>query len=378
MDNGLAANNRPMVSSPLVARIADAIRSSGGFLPFSGFMREALYAPGLGYYARAGSGAARLGRMPGSGSDFVTAPLLSPLFGRVVAGQVAEALLQSGTTTVTEFGAGTGALAAQLIEALDARADVAVERYAIVELSPSLRALQREALARFGERVAWLETWPDAIRGVVVGNEVLDAMPVDLVHRSDAGWLERGVGLAEDGGFVWSDRPGGLRPPLDPGFATGATTEVHREAPAFVASLGERLEHGAALFIDYGFPEHEYYHPDRSAGTLACHRGHRVDFDPLTAVGEKDITAHVDWTGIALAAQDAGLAVAGYTSQARFLLNGGLGALLDAASPRDRSDALKLVHEHEMGELFKAMLLVSPGLDLALSGFASGDRTHRL
>lgn len=368
-----------MLSSPLAARIADAIRSAGGFLPFSGFMREALYAPGLGYYARAGAGASRLGRMPRSGSDFVTAPLLSPLFGRAVAGQVAEALAQSGTATVTEFGAGTGALAAQVLDACDGTGRI--ERYAIVELSASLRSLQRETLAAHADRVVWLDAWPDRIEGVVLGNEVLDAMPVDLVQRATEGWCERGVGLDPDGAgrrFVWRDRASDLRPPLDPGFPVGATTEIHREAQGFVASLGERLAHGVALFLDYGFPEHEYYHLDRAAGTLACHRGHRVDFDPLADVGEKDITAHVDWTGIALAAEEVGLAVAGYTSQGRFLLNAGLGAALDAASPRERADALRLVHEHEMGELFKAMALASPGLDIALSGFASGDRTHRL
>ena len=362
-----------MLSSPLVARIAGSIRSAGGFLPFSGFMREALYAPGLGYYARAGDGAGRLGRMPASGSDFVTAPLLSPLFGHVLAGQVGEALAASGTSTVIEFGAGTGALAAQLLDALPD-----VGRYEIVELSASLRALQQETLARFGDRVAWLDAWPDAIRGVVVGNEVLDAMPVDLLRRGGGGWLERGVGVEEGDRFVWRDRASDLRPPHDPGFAPGAVIEIHREAHAFVASLGARLERGVALFVDYGFPEAEYYHLDRSAGTLACHRGHRVDFDPLVDVGEKDITAHVDWTGIALAAQEAGLEVAGYTSQGRFLLNGGLGPLLESAAPRERPDALKLVQEHEMGELFKAMALASPGLEVSLSGFASGDRTHRL
>jgi SAM-dependent MidA family methyltransferase len=365
---------RTMVSSPLAERIAGAIRSAGGFLPFSDFMRLALYAPGEGYYA----GAVRLGRMPEGGSDFVTAPLLSPLFGRVLAGQVGEALAQSGTSTVVEFGAGTGALAAQLLDALGPLA----QRYAIVEVSATLRAQQREALARFGDRVVWWDAWPDAIEGVVVGNEVLDAMPVDLVHLAVDGWRERGVGLdagpGTGGRFAWLDRASALRPPHDPGFPVGATTEVHREAPAFVASLGERLVRGAALFLDYGFPEHEYYHPDRASGTLACHRGHRVDFDPLADVGAKDITAHVDWTGVALAAQDAGLDVAGYTSQARFLLNGGLGALLEGASPRERADATKLVHEHEMGELFKAMALAPAGQDLALSGFASGDRTHRL
>lgn len=364
-----------MVSSPLQARIAGAIRSAGGFLPFSDAMRLALYAPGEGYYASA----VRLGRMPdGSGteggSDFVTAPLLSPLFGRVLAGQVAEALAQTGTETVVEFGAGTGALAEQLLDALGEH----VRSYAIVEVSAPLRERQRAALARFGDRVVWWDAWPDAIEGVVVGNEVLDAMPVDLVHRAADGWRERGVGLDGEGRFCWVDRASALRPPLDPGFPVGATTEVHREAPAFIASLGERLVRGAALFLDYGFPEHEYYHPDRASGTLACHRGHRVDFDPLEGLGTKDITAHVDWTGIALAAQDAGLDVVGYTSQARFLLNGGLGALLETAALRERADATKLVHEHEMGELFKAMALAPAGSDVALTGFASGDRTHRL
>jgi SAM-dependent MidA family methyltransferase len=242
------------VSAVLADRIGRAIDAAGGWLGFERFMEMALYEPGLGYYARHGR---KFGLMPASGSDFATAPEMTPLFGRALARQVAQAMDACGVDALWEFGAGSGALARQLLEA-----------------------------------------------------------------------------------------------------------------------LAERLTRGAAFFIDYGFPEAEYYHPQRTGGTLMCHRAHRADTDPLSYVGDKDITAHVDFTGIALAGQDAGLHVLGYTSQARFLMNCGLLDLLAGADARTLAPAQKLLAEHEMGELFKVVGFATQPFDAI--GFSEGDRSHRL
>lgn len=367
LPEGGAPGDRAM----LAARIRAAIALAGGWLPFDRFMAMALYEPGLGYYAR---DAVRFGRFPAGGSDFVTAPELSPLFGRALAVQVEQALAAAGSSTVVEFGAGSGALAAQLLTTLGER----VQRYAIVELSGTLRQQQAGLLERWAGRVEWLDRWPEHIEGVVLGNEVLDAMPVQLLAWDGQRWAERGVGLDAEGRFAWSDRDSPLRPPRDPGFAPGAVTELHTHAVAFVRTLAERLQRGVAFLVDYGFPEHEYYHRQRHAGTLMCHRAHVADTDPLDSVGCKDITAHVDFSAIALAAQDAGLQVAGYTSQARFLLGCGLASLLAGADAAGRADAHKLLAEHEMGELFKVLALARglPGFDPV--GFRDGDRSHTL
>lgn len=357
------------VSAALHRLIRAAIQGGGGWLPFDRFMAMALYAPGLGYYSR---GERVFGLMPAAGSDFVTAPELSPLFGRALARQVAQALEAAGSREVVEFGAGSGALALQLLEALGDR----VARYTIVDLSGGLRERQRQTLAGFGDTVQWVDELPETLHGVVVGNEVLDAMPVHLLHFDGSAWAERGVALDGER-FVFADRPTALRPPHDAAFVPGTTVELHAQAQAFVATLADRLERGAAFLIDYGFPAAEYYHPQRHGGTLMCHRGHRADPDPLADVGLKDITAHVDFTGIALAGQDAGLDVIGYTTQARFLMNCGLLELLQGADPRTLANAQKLLTEHEMGELFK-VIGFARGLDFEPIGFAAGDRTHTL
>ncbi len=290
------------------------IRSAGGWLPFDRFMSLALYEPGLGYYANA---LAKFGQMPGSGSDFVTAPELTPLFGHALARQVAQALATTGTDEVWEFGAGTGALALQVIEALAALGQP-LRRYTIVDLSGSLRERQRATLAAHANTVQWADALPAQLDGVVLGNEVLDAMPVQLLARTDGAW-------------------------------------------------------------HYGFPEAEYYHPQRAMGTLICHRAHRSDSDPLADVGRKDITAHVNFTGVALAAQDAGMDVIGYTSQGRFLLNCGVVELAATAGTRDNAMMQKLINEHEMGELFKVIALAPKDSGEWMPiGFANGDRTHRL
>jgi len=287
---------------------------------------------------------------------------------------VAEALGQTGTDEVFEFGAGTGDLALQLLDALGER----VRRYTIIDLSGTLRARQAQTLAAHAHKLRWLDAWPEAIEGVVVGNEVLDAMPVKLLVRKAGLWHERGV-CAQDDGLAWADRPTVLRPPVEIEGEHDYLTEIHPQAEAFIASLAERLlagRGGAAFLLDYGFPEAEYYHPQRHMGTLMCHRLHRADDDPLQDVGAKDITAHVDFTGIALAAQDAGLQVLGYTSQGRFLLNLGLAERMAAQDLPTRASAQRLVLEHEMGELFKVIALGTH--DWPAQGFAAGDRSHRL
>jgi SAM-dependent MidA family methyltransferase len=366
------------LSASLLQRVLAAIVAAGGWMPFDRYMAMALYEPGLGYYAR---GTPVFGVMPSSGSDFVTAPELSPLFGQALARQVGEALDSAHADTVYEFGAGSGALAAQLLGALGPR----VKRYAIVDLSGTLRQRQAERLAAWHGTVEWLDVLPDTMHGVIVGNEVLDAMPVQLLRWDGEQWLERGVADV-DGELQFGDRPTTLRPPGDRFFAPGTVIEIHPQAEAFIRTLAAKLTRGAAFFVDYGFPEAEYYHPQRTAGTLMCHRAHRADDRPLEDVGSKDITAHVNFTAIALAGQDAGLDVLGYTSQARFLFNCGLTDLLAAADLRERAMAQKLVTEHEMGELFKVIAFgrgITPGASGASGvagplGFAAGDRMHTL
>ncbi|MFO1297685.1 MAG: SAM-dependent methyltransferase [Rubrivivax sp.] len=388
------------LSALLQERVRKAVAAAGGWLPFDRYMAMALYEPGLGYYARGGAGI--FGTLPAgaasgdtnaqrserSGSDFVTAPELSPLFGAALARQVAEALRLGRLDEIVEFGAGSGALAAQVLSALH-EAGVPVRRYSIVELAGALRERQRERLARFGAQVQWLDAWPaDPIEAAVVGNEVLDAMPVKLLHFDGRDWFERGVAVAGrdvasgegDGALVFADRPTALRPPLAERALPGAVLEIHPQGEAFVATLAGKLARGAAFFIDYGFPEAEYYHPQRHQGTLMCHRAHRSDTEPLADTGSKDITAHVNFTAIALAAQEAGVEVAGYTTQARFLVNCGLLGLLEGADLRTVAAAQKLLAEHEMGELFK-VLAFTRGIEVpaeGLLGFREGDRTHTL
>ena len=359
----------PSVTSALTALLAQQIARAGGWLPFDRFMATALYAPGLGYYA---NDSRKFGTLPSQGSDFVTAPEMSPLFGRTVAVAVADALERTGTDEVWEFGAGSGALASQLLGALGDR----VRRYVIVDLSAALRERQRETLAGFGARVQWAGELPQAFEGVVVGNEVLDAMPVKLLARRAGVWHERGVVL-QDGRLAWSDRVTELRPPVDVAGEHDFLTEIHPQAEAFVRTLADRLTRGAAFLLDYGFPEAEYYHPQRDMGTLMCHRGHMADPDPLADVGQKDITAHVNFTGVAVAAQEAGFATLGYTSQGRFLVNCGLVQAMADASTQEQIAAQRLMAEHEMGELFKVLALhKGPFWDAV--GFARGDRTHTL
>jgi SAM-dependent MidA family methyltransferase len=393
------------LSEQLSGHISQKITADGGWWPFDRFMAAALYTPGLGYYTQ---GRTKLGLMPEDGSDFATAPEMTPLFGQTLAASVAQALSATQTDEVWEFGAGSGALAEQMLQALGAQ----VRCYTIVDISDDLRERQRARLARFGTQVRWVSRLPETFQGVVLGNEVLDAMPVQLLHWTGTEWLERGVALAPEQAagavgsatFVWSDRPTPLRPPVDGinrsadddalidwngRFAAGTVVEIHAQAEGFIRTLGQQWVRGVAFFMDYGFPEHEYYHRQRispSGGTLMCHQGHRSDTDPLSQVGLKDITAHINFTGIAMTAQDAGLAVLGYTSQARFLINNGLTDLMAQLqgphAPLQRAQAARLIHEHEMGELFKVIALQAGEPDWGSFGeplgFVQGDRSHGL
>ena len=376
----------------MLARVHKAILAAEGWLPFDQFMALALYEPGLGYYANQQP---KFGSMPQSGSDFVTAPELSALFGATLAQQVAEALSATGTDEVWEFGAGSGALAHQLLSELK-RLGCPLKRYNIMDLSSTLKARQQAKLAEWGHQVQWLNQWPDSLQGVVVGNEVLDAMPVKLLHRIQGQWHERGVVHSDNAaGLAWQDRPTALRPPMEPAGEHDYLTEIQSQAEAFVASLAERMlasdKGGAAFFLDYGFPESEYFHPERHMGTVMCHQAHMADPNPLEAVGLKDITAHVNFTGIALAGQDAGLQILGYTSQARFLLNLGLAERMADSPLAERAQAMKLISEHEMGELFKVIgfathtnMHMPMHTDMPMptlwqaQGFAAGDRSHKL
>jgi len=378
--------NSPQLSNDpgqqaLYALIHRSIAKAGGWLGFDHFMALALYAPGMGYYANS---LRKFGLTPESGSDFATAPEMSKHFGHTLAHQVAQALQATGTDEVWEFGAGSGALALQLLDSLGDR----VKRYTIVDLSGSLRERQQETLKAHAQKVQWVDALPEQLSGVVVGNEVLDAMPVQLLVRKSGVWHERGVvwraQAANASPLQWEDRVTDLRAPVEVPGEHDYLTEIHSQAEAFVATLADRFKAGeaatgkggAAFLIDYGFPENEYFHPQRSMGTLMCHQLHKADADPLADVGRKDITAHVNFTGVALAAQDEGLNVLGYTSQAHFLINCGLLPPLVDAPLDEKSMAQKLITEHEMGELFKVIAFGTTEWEPL--GFAQGDRTHAL
>ena len=372
-------------SSRVRAAIVEAIGARGGFLPLHDYVEIALYAPGLGYYA---AGARKLG----ADGDFTTAPELTRLYGASVATQVGAILEATGAREIVELGAGSGRLAIDAVRELE-RLGAPPSRYAIVETSPELRERQQRAIARelpaWRDRFAWLDAPPARIDGAVLMNEVLDAVPPHVVARQGGVWYERGVTLGRDGELALADRaPAGLRLvslararfPLEGDYAS----EVNPAAEALVETLGRALAGGAILAIDYGFPRREYYHPERSAGTLMAHYRHRATADPFVWPGLADLTAHVDFTAVAEAGERAGLAVAGYAPQAPFLIGCGildrLAAVGEPASPaylRDAGAVQKLLSPAEMGELFKAIAL-ERGEAIRWPGFAAGDASHRL
>ena len=364
-------------SERLCALVASDIRANGGWIPFDRYMRQVLYAPGLGYYS---AGSTKLGDAA-AGGDFVTAPEISPLFAQALAAQVAQ-IFEHTPAQIVEFGAGSGRLAADLIAALRARG-VPCARYAIVEVSADLRQRQQQRLAQ--APVEWLDAAPVGFEGVMLANEVLDVMPVRLFARRGGSIVERGVGL-QDGRFVLIEReaPPELRAAVaeierDVGeLPAGYASEIGFEARAWMASVGDWLRRGVLLAVDYGFPRREYYHPQRLMGTIMCHYRHRAHADPFWWPGLNDLTAHVDFSAMAESAHAAGLDVLGYTSQAHFLLNCGLiDRLGEHHAPASSAAAHRLVSEAEMGELFK-VLAVGRGIEVPLLGFARGDRLHRL
>ena len=366
------------------ARIAQAIEAAGGALPFDRYMELALYGPGIGYYV---NGAHKFG----AGGDFVTAPELSPLFGQCLAEQLAEVLPACGNQ-VMEFGAGSGALAADILAHLE-RIERLPERYLVMELSAELRLRQQALLAErvphLLSRVEWLERLPmGGWQGVVVANELLDAMPVSRFRRASHGWEEQRVRNGEDGFEIRWDVPctpalvaalEGIQRRLGP-FADGYCSEVNLRLSPWMRALAGMLERGLVLLIDYGYSEREYYHPERDGGTLMCHFRHRAHEDPLLLPGLQDITASVDFSAVAEAGTAAGLELAGYATQAQFLLGCGLDRLLEAADtadPEDRIDRLQaakqLVLPSAMGERFK-VIGFSRGLEeRPLRGFALRD-----
>ncbi|HEY2022744.1 class I SAM-dependent methyltransferase [Paraburkholderia sp.] len=379
-------------SDALIAQIRAQLDAAGGWLPFDRYMERALYAPGLGYYS---GGARKFGLRGDDGSDFVTAPELSPLFAATLARPIAEALQASGTRDVMEFGAGTGKLAAGVIDALDALG-AGFDSYSIVDLSGELRERQRETIAAAAPallaKVRWLDALPARFDGVVIGNEVLDAMPVRLFAHHSGAWYERGV-VYRDGAFAFDDRPVSAATDLALLSEIDATrdtpgedyvTETHEAARAFTRTICTMLARGAIFLIDYGFPAREYYHGQRAQGTLMCHYRHRAHGDPFLYPGLQDITAHVEFTGIAEAGVETGADLLGFTSQARFLLNAGITDVLGEIDPADTPRFLpaanavqKLLSEAEMGELFK-VIAFSRGLDDTVRAFSSGDRSHTL
>jgi SAM-dependent MidA family methyltransferase len=371
-------------SHALSRLIAHDIARHGGWISFARYMELALYAPDLGYYS---GGAAKLGK----DGDFTTAPEMTALFGETLAHAIGE-LLQQSAPHILEFGAGTGKLAADILGECTA-SGIVVESYSIVELSGELRARQQQLLADFPQ-VKWLDAMPAAFSGVAIGNEVLDAMPVSLVVKTENGWRERGV-VCNDGVFSFEDKA------CDPtlveqipeadALPPGYVTEVHPIATGFMKSLAAMLvagveqsgKGGAALLIDYGFPAGEYYLDQRSAGTLMCHYRHHSHDDPFYLPGLQDITAHVDFTAMAYAAVRNGLEMVGYMSQAGFLLAAGLANRLLQTSPSDHRQYLpktnavqKLTSPAEMGELFK-VLVVGKGVELP-DHFNRADQSHRL
>ena len=352
--------------------MARVIENAGGWIPFDRFMALALYAPTLGYYSQS---IQPIGLSPSS-SDFVTAPEMSRFFSQTLARSVLEALDQTQTDEVWEFGAGNGTMAKELLSTLGHR----IRRYVIVDVSMSLKERQAQVLAEFKDQVTWVHELPPNFEGVVLGNEVLDAMPIKLLQRTKGVWLERGVcsdTSRENMEWRFEDRESPLRTPLEPEGFHDYLTEIHPQAEAFINTMADRLTKGAVFLIDYGFPEKEYYHPERCQGTLMCHRAHLSDTNPLVDVGLKDITAHVNFSSVALTAQNAGMNVLGYTTQAHFLINSGLLDLVQDASLQDKAMVQKLIAEHEMGELFKVIAL-GVGEPWEPMGFAHGDRSHTL
>jgi SAM-dependent MidA family methyltransferase len=369
-------------STNLIDAIRRDISANSGWISFARYMELALYAPGLGYYT-AGS------HKFGEAGDFITAPELSPLFGRTLARQVSE-IMAGSSPHILELGAGSGKLAADMLEELDTLGALP-DSYSILEVSADLRARQQtllqQRLPHLLNRVRWLDALPENFSGAIVANEVLDALPVHRVHWQEGKPGELGVALSESS-FIWQERaiadPALLQAGLQISVPDDYVSEICLAARGLINSLAGRLTQGAMIFIDYGFGAREFYHPQRATGTLMCHYRHRAHDDPFYLPGLQDITAHVNFTDIAECGIDAGLELLGYTNQAFFLINNGITELLEDTPPENLKAYLplsaqlqKLTSPAEMGELFKVIAL---GKNLAdpLSGFARGDLSRLL
>lgn len=360
-------------SARVTTYIKEIIRDAGGWIPFSKYMELAMFAPGLGYYS---AGAAKIG----AAGDFTTAPEMSALFGATLAKQVTQVLAVTAGD-VLEFGAGSGKLACDILRALE-KAGCEPHQYLILEPSADLRERQKAFLAKemphWLSRIQWIDQMPENFCGVMMANEVLDAMPIELVSWQSDGVYERGVAIDGDQ-FVWLDRKLQSGPLFDIAksidVAPGYVSEIHRAGAAFVRSIGAALKHGVAILIDYGFLDHAYYHADRSTGTLMCHYRHRAHTDPFFLPGVQDVTAHVNFTAMMDAAQSVGLEVEGFTTQAKFLIQCGITDQLGEINPANTTQYLPLANQvqrllspAEMGELFKVLAL-GRGIDFPLLGF---------
>lgn len=365
--------------------IANEIIAAGGWISFGRYMEAVLYAPSQGYYT---AGARKFG----SAGDFVTAPEMTGLFGQALALQLQE-IMRRSSPRILEVGAGSGRLAADLLLALE-RLDYLPEQYQILDISTELRQRQQETIATAAPHllhlIEWLDRLPEAFSGVVLANELLDALPSEIVAWRENGIFNRGVTIDAEGCFTWSERPAmgallaaaveiGQQCQLPPGFES----EISLAARAWTAEWAHRLACGALLLIDYGFPRREFYHQQRGRGTLMCHYRHLAHTDPFYLPGLQDVTVHVDFTAIIAAAHSAGLDLLGYTSQGQFLLNCGILDRL-AELPNESLDYIraagavnKLLMPHEMGELFK-VIAIGRGIDEELCGFSQGDQSHRL
>jgi SAM-dependent MidA family methyltransferase len=384
-------------SETLAALIRERIRGAGNWIDFADYMDLALYAPGLGYYS---AGASKIG----AAGDFVTAPEISPLFSRCIARVAAEVLSSCSSGVILEVGAGTGKMAAEIIRVLESQGKI-LDRYLILETSADLRERQRQLLEQqvpdSVSRVEWLDMFPEtAIDGLILANEVLDALPVSrfvLTGRGPgpggAGQLQAaGVGIDGDR-FCWQPGPpqqilrerfDGIEAALDAPLADGYTSEISLRIPAMVESLGSALKRGLILIVDYGLPRREYFHPERDQGTLICHYRHRAHPDPFLYPGLQDITAWVDFTAVAEAAASAGLDLAGYTTQAHFLIGARVDEEFENAGASDLAGQLELSRQlqtlmmpGEMGERFKVMGLAR-GIDVAPAAFRYRDLRHLL
>ena len=382
-------------SRTAAAHIREQIVAAGGWLSFETFMELALYAPGLGYYS---AGSVKIG----ASGDFVTAPEVSDLFSRCVARQCADVLAETGGE-ILELGAGTGRMAAIILESL-AEIGVLPDRYAILEVSADLADRQRARIQQLPpslcERVVWLDRLPRTpIRGVILANEVLDALPFQRFVVRGGEVCELGVGINGDS-FEWHERSSAgddaspahrgdaapsviaLLRDLPFALADGYTSEICPRVAPWIAGVGECLGHGALLLFDYGLPRAHYYHPQRADGTLRCYFKQRAHDDPFINIAVQDITAWVDFTRVAEAALDAQLDVAGFATQAGFLLGTGIEALTAEATgatqrARLAGEARRLLLPGEMGESFKVMALCR-NLQQPLRGFAHQDLRRSL